>query len=83
MKDLQPPTDLYIHVRALVSHGEIQTGPNFNYEILRNLGFIFIITLFIVEHGPITLIKNHQYFVRRSDVEPLIHQGLLVHVTEE
>ncbi|XP_063932245.1 DNA replication complex GINS protein PSF1-like [Zophobas morio] len=58
--DLQPPTDLYIHVRALVSHGEIQT-----------------------EHGPITLIKNHQYFVRRSDVEPLIHQGLLVHVTEE
>ena len=56
--DQDPPKSLYIEVRCVQDHGELETD----------------------DGTVIMLKKNTQHFLPRTQVEPLIRQGILVHV---
>ena len=56
--DQDPPKSLYIDVRCVQDHGELETD----------------------DGTVIMLKKNTQHFLPRSQVEPLIRQGILQHV---
>ena len=56
--DQAPPKSLYIEVRCVQDHGELETD----------------------DGTVIMLKKNTQHFLPRSQVEPLIRQGILQHV---
>ena len=56
--DQDPPKSLYIEVRCVQDHGELETD----------------------DGTVIMLKKNTQHFLPRSQVEPLIRQGILQHV---
>ena len=58
MTDQSPPKSLYIEVRCVQDHGELETD----------------------DGTVIMLKKNTQHFLPRTQVEPLIRQGILVHV---
>lgn len=54
-QEQHPPKDLFVEVRVLKDHGEIQT-----------------------DSGAVKLDKNTNHFMRRSDCELLIRQGVLM-----
>lgn len=84
---LTPSTCL--HTRTACIHAQTQTQPEIvgfvqdlhppkelfiMVRVLQGVGEI------MTENGTIMLEKDSQHFLRRSDVEPLIRQGILEHI---
>jgi GINS complex subunit 1 len=46
-------------------------------RVLENFGEV------MTENGPIVLVKGASHFIRRTDVEHLIRQGILEHVRSD
>ena len=71
---MTPPKDVYVEVKVLKQIG------NYYYLFYPQWYLIFFVGEISTENGTVSLDKGTTQYLRRSDVEHLIRQGVLQHL---